>query len=284
MRRTMTPSQFRSEIRRIQQKQKQEIDRVNRHNKRVVDEYNRKVRAHNQRLINEVNRLNARHASTVRHVTYFSSVQTLQRSFTRFQHASDAGTWQGDDDLFDMAEGEAANSAALLNALEDQGEATGDESRLRQTVITSHLSAFSLDLDHRWRGALHALSPANPDAARQFCTSARELLVGFLDHAAPEAVVKANVPNLQLKDGQVPRREKIRWGLKRSGQHSDELEAFVEDDINDIMNLFKELNPATHGPAGHYNLNQLGEMKKRMEGAILFLHRIFVGTSVPTPT
>lgn len=51
---------------------------------------------------------------------------------------------------------------------------------------------------------------------------------------------------------------------------------FVEDDINSIMDLFGELNPATHGKAERYDLVQLGAIKTRVEGAIQFLHRIVI--------
>lgn len=43
------------------------------------------------------------------------------------------------------------------------------------------------------------------------------------------------------------------------------------------MDVFKEFNPATHGPAGTYGLAQLGALKTRVEGAILFLHRLVTG-------
>jgi hypothetical protein len=49
---------------------------------------------------------------------------------------------------------------------------------------------------------------------------------------------------------------------------------FVDADINNVMDLFGDFNPATHGEAGRYDLVQLAAIKSRVEGAIQFLHRI----------
>lgn len=290
MPRRVSPAQFRSQVRQIQQKQRQAvielnrtINKVNQANKRTVDKYIREARAHNarvrsnqQRLRNELARLSLTSTSTTRFVKYRTSVQTLQRSFERVEESSALGTWTAGDDLFEMAEGEAANSAAVLNALLDEPNPdTADDVRLRNTAITTELRDISPDLDARWRGALFALSPMNPDAARQFCTSAREILVKILDLKAPDKAVLAANSNIQLTENhQVPRREKIRFCLARSGQEDAEFTDFVEDDINNVMELFGAFNPATHGDAGLYDLVQLGAIKSRIEGAIQFLHRI----------
>lgn len=286
MPRRVTPSQIKTMVRRAERQAVNEINReirtVNAHNKRVVNRYNREVRAHNQRvrtnqrrLESEIRKLNSR-STTTRYVTYRASVQTLQESFHRVEQASERGEFFADDDLFEMAEGETANSAAVLNALLDvpNGE-LGDDVRLRDTIITTELASISPDLDARWKGALFALSPVNPDAARQFCTSAREIFIKILDLKAPDDVVLAANADVGLTDdGRVRRREKIRFCLAQSGQESDELSTFVEDDINNVMYLFGTFNPATHGEAGRYDFNQLQAIKGRVEGAIQFLHRI----------
>ena len=283
MSRRMTPAQFRGRLRQIENNINREIKKVNDHNKRVVDNYNREVRAHNsrvranrQRLRSELARLSARSTTTTRYVSYQTSVQTLQRSFVRIEEASERGTWTASDDLFEMAEGEAANSVAVLNTLLDAPTAAVvDEAPLRQTVITTELEDIHPDLHARWRGALFSLSATNPDAARHFCTSSREILVKILDLKAPDDAVLATKPNVQLtENGKVPRREKIYFCLARSDQQDSELVDFVDDDINNVMDLFGDFNPATHGEAGRYDLVQLGAIKTRVEGAIKFLHRI----------
>lgn len=292
MARRVTPSQFKSIVRRAEQKQRQaindynqEVNRVNSHNKHVFNDYNRQVRAHNQRvrenrrrLQQELARLQSRSTTrtTIRFVTYQTSVETLQRSFVRFEEASQQERWTADDVLFEMAEGEVANSAAVLNALLDEPtNEPGDDARLRDTIITTELASISPDLDARWKGALFALSPVNPDAARQFCTSVREIFITILDMNASDPVVLAANSSVALTaDGRVQRREKIRFCLSRNGQQSNELADFVENDIDNVLELFMAFNPATHGEAGRYDFTQLSMMKRRVEDAIRFLHRI----------
>jgi hypothetical protein len=289
MPRRFNPSQFRSELRRLEQKQRQavndynrEVRRVNAHNKRVVDDWNRRARAHNQRvranrrrLANELARLMNKPTIKVRYTTYQASVNTLHQSFLRLENAAEQGVWIGDD-MFDIAEAETANSVAVLNALlAEPVEHEVDDPALQQTSITTELSDISLDLDSRWQGALFALNPRNPDAARQFCTSARAILAAILDLKAPDKTVLAANPRAKLTDqGKVQRREKIYYCLTESGQHSYELADFVDDDINNVMELFGVFNPATHGSAGKYDMLQLSAIKTRVEGAIQFLHRI----------
>jgi hypothetical protein len=253
-----------------------EARKVDAANKRAVDDYNRwarqhntKVRANHQRLQRELARLNSRPATrTTVFVRYRSSVEVLQRSFARIEESWDEGTWDADDELLGMAEEETANSIAVLNTFED---AAG----LQRTVLTTELREIDPDLDDRWRGALFALNPANPDAARHFCTSSRQILIDMINLSASDEEVLAANPTIQLtQNKEVPRREKIRYRLARKGQEDPGLVAFVEDDINNVMDLFAEFNPATHGAAGRYDLRQLGVVKTKVEGAIRFLHRI----------
>ena len=300
--RRVTPAQLQSMIRQAQQKQRQaintynrEVDRVNAHNKRVVDEHNRnvnqavtqynrdvtthnaKVRANRQRLRTEIARLNARPAVTTRYVTYNTSVQTLQRSFGRVETAVESGAWSDDRNLLDLTEGETANSVAVLNSLlDDPTEATQtDDGSLRQTTLTNELSDIDPDLEARWTGALYALSPMNPDAARHFCTSAREILTTILDTEASDAQVKASNPNyLKTPNGTVSRRAKILHCLARSGNDNAALAEFVDEDVNSVISLFDDFNHGTHGDAGQFNLVQLTAIKMRVEGAVQFIHRV----------
>lgn len=269
-----------------------EVARVNAANRQAVNNYNRAVDAHNarvranrQRLQSEIARFNSQPVANTRHVTYLTSVQTLHRSFERIEEASERGTWAAGDELFEMAEGETANSVAALNALEGRAGDAADDDQVQPTVITTELSEIDADLHERWEGALFALNPRNPDAARQFCTSAREILVKILDLKAPDKTVRAAWPNVQLtENNQVLRREKIRFCLAQVGHQDAQLATFVDDDIHDVMELFKLFNPATHGAAGLYSFAQLGTIKRRVEGAIQFLHRIVSGMNLTPAT
>lgn len=251
--------------------------KVDAHNRRVVSDYNQRVRAHNDRLRREVARLNARSATT--HLTYRTSVTTLRQKFDVLEKAADSADWTGSEDLFDLSESETANSVAALNALLADPATTPAEAEeiaiLRATVISGELKAFDHDLDARWRGALFALHPDNPDASRHFCTSARELLSNFLEQVAPDHEVLEADPNCPRTDrGTVSRRARIRHCLNRRGGYDPALEAFIEADLDNVLSLFGEFNSATHGQAGRFDLQGLTAIKRRVEGAIQFVARI----------
>lgn len=281
----MSPAQLRSQIRQAQQKAQRAVNNYNQSVRKVnqaIDSYNREARAHNarvranqQRLQREIAKLKSRPATT-RYVTYGSSVQTLQRSFTRVETAVQTGAWSDDRNLLDLAEGETANSVAALNTLlADPAEATEDGLDLQATAIGSELAEINPDLDARWRGALYALSPKNPDAARHFCTSAREMITTILELEAPDAAVKAAIPDYpKTPNGGVSRRARIQYFVQRRGDEHESLTEFVDEDINSVIALFDEFNRGTHGSAGSFSLGQLGAIKNRVEGAIRFIHRL----------
>jgi hypothetical protein len=292
MPRRVTPSQFRSMLRQQEQKAKRAIqdnDRAvkkqNRAVKRAVDDYNRQVRAHNarvranrQRLRSELKKLARQPARSTRtHVTYRVSVETLQTSFIRLESAPARRAWgAAGEELFDLAEGETANSVQSLNALLESPTAA-EEARpeLRESSLDTELLEISPDLDQRWRGALFALHPANPDAARHFCTSSREILVSVLDREAPDNVVLHKIPNCPTTDeGRPTRRAKIQFCLERKALGAPELVDFVDDDLENVATLFGVFNDGTHGSAGRFDLDQLASLKMRVEDAIRFLHRL----------
>ena len=291
MARRMSPSQIRSQLRRAEQKQRQAISKYNsdvrKYNsdrKRAVDSYNREVRAQNarvranrQRLRREISRLSSS-TTTSRYVVYRESVHTLQQSFSRIETAADTGTWNAGEELLDLSEGETANSVGVLNALLAPPEEIGareDDGALQETSITNELSVIDPDLEARWRGALFALNPRNPDAARHFCTSSRELLTAILELHAPDAAVQAASDRYERTlDGGVSRRARIRYCLERRGTYDAELEDFVENDLDNVIALFRDFNDGAHGSAGRFDLAQLGAIKTRVEDAVHFLHRI----------
>jgi len=279
--RRVTPDQLRSMIRQAEANRRRAIseynravNEYNRKAKRAVDDYNRKVRAHNaqvranrQRLRAEIARLESRRSST----RYTVSSQSLATAYYRVEEDANSGVWgERGEALVDLAGTEAFNSARVANALlgavgEEEGEGT---------ALTDELSSLSADLDSRWRGALYAISPRNPDAARHFCTSAREVILAMIDLKASDKVVLAAKPDCQTRNGQPLRREKIGYLLERYGASHDSLGDFVEQDINDVMDLFGEFNSATHGVAGKFDIPTLRSIKQRVEGSIRFLSAI----------
>jgi len=286
MARRVTPSQLKSMMRKAEREQRQAVNRYNRgvdkynaavrQQKREIDAYNRKAEAHNarvrrdrQRLINELKRLERR-ASTERYVSVQASVRVLNQAYERVDVASESWSPTGGA-LADLAETETANSVAAANAL------LGDEAHVQgeETVITDELRVISSDLDQRWQGALFSLDSRNPDAARHFCTSSREILTRVIDLEAPDDVVLEAVPDAEtLDDGRPIRRAKVGYLVNKSGANYESLRDFVEADVDDVMKLFRVFNDATHGDAGVFDLNALRALKQRVEGAIKFLSAI----------
>lgn len=296
----ITPAQLRAAVNKAQRQQKQAIDKYNREARRynaaakkAVNDYNRdvrvysaKARAHNAavknqrwRLDQEIRRLNSRPAART-FVTYRSSVETLARAYadTETNLARRTITPTGRD-LLDRGSEEAANSAYLLNAMDGDGSTEDDptEDELRGPSMEEELAAFGPDLLDRWTGALFSLSPSNPDAARHFCTSAREVLIAMIDGAAPNGRVLGAEPTCARTDKGVPtRRSKVRFLLRRKGIEEDSIEDLVEEDVDNVLGLFREFNDGTHGHAGRFTITQLNALRIRVESAIGFIHTLCV--------
>lgn len=290
MARRISISQLRSLLRQAQSRQQQAVNKINqgirRYNQGVrsaVNKYNQEVRAHNarvrahrQRVRQELTRLSSRLATT-RYSTFRVSVQTVHDAYIGYE--AQVGVEPDDPrhaTLLDLAEREDANSLAVMNALLDEERLTDEDSEgLRQTQITDELRVISEDLDSRWRGAVYALSPRNPDAARHFCTSAREVFVQILDLRAPDGEVLRAMPSCdKTQTGEPTRRWKIRYVLSKKGLELETLADFVQRDVENVLELFAVFNSATHGPAGKYDLGKLSAIKTRVEEGLLFLSSI----------
>ena len=195
------------------------------------------------------------------------------------ERRADANLYDDRFNLFlDLSEREAANSVSVINAL--QGEEFGSQQNEEpsSSKIAHILTDLPPDIRDRWPGALYALNPNNPDAARHFCTSARELLTAILERYANDDDVHGVYPNCDLtQQGKPTRRSKIRFLLYRIGISDDAVTDFIESDINNVVQLFHTFNDGTHGSAGRFNHSQLLSIRARVEDAVLFLADIVSG-------
>ena len=129
----------------------------------------------------------ARAASRPSQRTFRTSVETVQRTYVSLESAAE--TYQYGDQynrVLDLSEREAANSAGAMNAMLGNPEPSDGAENIRSTTLDPILTLISADLPDRWHGALFSLNPNNPDAARHFCTSAREILTRILDLSTAE--------------------------------------------------------------------------------------------------
>jgi|SRR5579871_6268723 len=260
-----------------------EVARGQQEQKRAIENYNRAARAHNAQVqANEQRRRSAlqrllSQPVTVRYEVFHNSTITLNAAFERLeQHVGNEVSDANDDLVLDLPGKENANSLEVMNALLEGGPLSDVmPANLQGSQLEDVLQRISVDLNARWQGALFALNPRNPDAARHFCTSAREIIAQILDLRAPDSDVINAIPNCGMtKDGRPTRRAKVEFILGRRGIGSVELGDFVEADIENVVGLFQVFNSATHGEAGKYEMSKLAAIKKRVEGGILFLSRL----------
>ena len=290
MPRRLNSSQIRSKLRQAQTKQRQAIQKLNSavrtHNnkvrqynserRRAIDAYNREVRSYNARVRANRSRLRSALQSlstrtfTVRYTSSHTSVAALHSAYERLDN-SDANPF-----LSDLAERDTANSVTVLNTLlGDNSHVQVGDGELTSTKLSESLSRYSTDMQDRWSGAIFALNPRNSDAARHFCTSAREILADILNSEAPDSDVLSRFPDCQVTQQGAPiRRAKIHYCLDRGGLTNGALEDFIDVNINDLSVLFKDLNTGAHGPAGRFSLPQLTAIKTRVEDAIDFICEI----------
>lgn len=294
--RRMTPAQMKSALQKAQRDTKRAVDNynraVNQYNanvRKAVNDYNREVRnynakarLHNQKVVSqrrrldqEIRRLQSQPATgsfTVVRTSTTSFVTAYGRAETRL--AAESGPTR---EYLDLASDEAANSVYLLNALYGDGDPATDmtEDELASPSLLDELMQFGTDLVSRWTGALYALSPRNPDAARHFCTSAREVVISILDKAAPDGVVVSELPGCEMHDKTSPtRRAKVTYLLRCKGVDSEELADAIAEDVDNVLSLFKVFNDGTHGHAGRFSITELTAIRTRVEGAVSFLARL----------
>lgn len=293
MARKISASQIRSKLRRAQRKTQQAIDKYNRevthYNqqvKRSVDEYNRDVRTYNsrvradqQRIKHELAKLSGQTTKKTQYVAYRTSVNSLYESYRYLDQQSDTQNFDPRHNRFlDLSEKETANSLEVLNSLSgskpDSGEFSSDS---QDSMLVYQLRNISDDLASRWQGAIYALHPRNPDAARHFCTSAREIISQILELKAPDKDVIGLTPGCDKTDqGKPTRRAKLKFLLSQKGMLEDALEEFVEQDMENIVQLFRIFNDGTHGSTGKFSFQQLNSIKKRVEDGIIFLAEIVI--------
>ncbi|MDB5478857.1 MAG: hypothetical protein JWM96_1352 [Alphaproteobacteria bacterium] len=285
MPRRMTPAQAHAALRRAQSEQRRAVAKYNsqvrQFNRRLssaVDEYNREARGYNarqrtaeQRRRREIEQLRRQPAVTYT-ITQRSTVN-LDAAYQLVESDFETGALPDDMAcLVDLAEAEVANSAQLANGA-GSSETTTDGTA-DSAAVTAALAELSDDLHRRWNGALFALNPDNPEAARHFCTSARETILALIELRAPDEVVLSADPDCATHQGRPARRAKLTYLLSRYGRTNDNLNTFVESDVDDVMTLVHEVNNGTHGSAGRYDHPTLMAIKRRVEGAVQFLTTI----------
>lgn len=279
MPRHISTSQLKSKLRQAEQKQRRAINdynqavrKYNSQVKKTVDAYNRFVRDYNStvRKNKQIITRETRKLNTSSHSTYTVSVRTMQQHYVDVNSTYTEGypVTSEQDEILDLIESEQANSIITANVIENDEL---PEENTEDREIGDKLHMVSEDLDNRWKGAVYALNPNNPDAARHFCTSAREIFTEFIEMKAPdEDVFRFNPGCERTSRGNATRKEKIKYMMRNKSMEPCVID-FADADITNILELFHVLSDGTHGAAGKYAFSKLLQVKKRVEQGISFL-------------
>ena len=235
----------------------------------AVRQYNSAVRRNRQIIQSNISKLNAVRT----HTTYRMSLTIMQRHYNEVNDVYNESVYVTPQQsaILDLIEQEQANSIVTTQLIENPDQSIDNVENIE---IGNKLLNISEDLNNRWRGAVFSLSPQNPDAARHFCTSAREIFTEFIELKAPDNEVFIYNPSCEKTErGNATRREKIKY-MMRNLKMDDCVVSYAESDIANILELFHVLNDGTHGEAGRISLKTLYQVKKRVEQGINFLCEI----------
>lgn len=263
-------TKFRSQMNKLQREAKRAERKIKQNTNnfnREVREYNSNVRRNRNKILRELNRMQS--ANTL-NTEYYTSVQLVHNTYTKVNELYNKGIV--DDKLFNAIENENANSLELGNVVLNKSEIEDSEERFDESNISDKLIKISTDLNDRWKGALFSLSPDNPEAARHFCTSTREILKVLIDDGIKDKDVINNNPKCEkTKNGTPTRREKIKYAMSKKGISNELIIEFTDNNIENIVSLINELSNGTHGHSNKYSLNQLKLFRKRFEDSINFV-------------
>ena len=281
--RGISTSQFRSQIRQAQHKAERQLKQIQRDTERklkseinkAVNQYNREVRRNQQKIQSELRKLNS--SANVK-TTYTISVNTLNNSYNRIvENYDEINSTITEKEFFNHIESENANSLCVANAIENPNLAENIDIELQDNGIGDKLKSLSNDLNNRWIGALYSLNPNNPDATRHFCTSTREIFTDIFEKYALDKDVFAIFPDCDKTErGNATRKSKIKYFLQKKDIDIANADEFIDNDIDNILELYHTLSNGTHGEAGRYSMVQLKLIKKRVEDGINFLCDIVV--------
>lgn len=274
-------SHFKSQIRQAQRKAERQLkNELNQASRKIERDINREIRNYNSKMqhnrqivLRELKKLQTHSTMTIRS-SYTISLDAMQKHYVTIGNVyQNESLTPQQEYILNLIEQEQANGLITANVVENNdfpAENTDD------IEIGAKLQHVSDDLNNRWKGAVFAINPQNPDAARHFCTSAREIFTEFIELKAPDDAVFQYNPNCQkTNQGNATRREKIKYMMRNSNMDESVI-SFAESDITNILELFHVLSDGTHGPAGRYSYQNLLQVKKRVELGIYFLCEISI--------
>ncbi len=268
-------SSFKSQMNRINNQLKQ----AERKAKQSINNYNRELRNYNSNIRNARNKINIELNKLKRvnnSTKYYITSHSIHNLYIQIKESYEYGNI--DAKLYSDIEKENENNLELANVVLNNEEVDNSNINLDQSEISDILLNISPDLKSRWEGALYSLNPNNPEAARHFCTSTREILKVLIDDGINNEEVLKDNPNCEKSpNGRTPsRRSKVIYAMKKKGLSNDLITEFAITDIESTIGLINELSDGTHGSANKYTINQLKSFKRRFEDGIHFICKYII--------
>ena len=270
MAKSFNMSQFRNQMNKIQREEKkaemQFKQEINNYNK-AVRQYNSNVRNNKNKILRELNRMKSTYTINT---NYYVTTKLVHNFYIKVSNSYDNGLVE--EDIFNAIENEDANNLELSNVVLNNDEVENSDVDLDESNISAKLIKISTDLNDRWKGALFSLNPNNPEAARHFCTSTREILKVLIDDRIKDKdVIDSNPQCDKTNYGSPTRKEKIKYAMNKKGISDELIIEFTDSNIENTISLINELSNGTHGHSNKYSLNQLKSFKKRFEDSINFV-------------
>lgn len=270
MAKSFNMSQFRNQMNKIQREAKkaemQFKQEINNYNK-AVRQYNSNVRNNKNKILRELNRMKSTYTINT---NYYVTTKLVHNFYIKVSNSYDNGLVE--EDIFNAIENEDANNLELSNVVLNNDEVENSDVDLDESNISAKLIKISTDLNDRWKGALFSLNPNNPEAARHFCTSTREILKVLIDDRIKDKdVIDSNPQCDKTNYGSPTRKEKIKYAMNKKGISDELIIEFTDSNIENTISLINELSNGTHGHSNKYSLNQLKSFKKRFEDSINFV-------------
>jgi hypothetical protein len=120
-----------------------------------------------------------------------------------------------------------------------------------------------------WSGASVALASDNPDRARHFLSSLRELFTSVMHRLAPDdEIARWTSAEDHYHQGKPKREARLQYICR--GVNDRRFHDFLKADIDSMTHLYNLLN-RVHAMPVHYSDDQLTVIRVRVEGALLFL-------------
>lgn len=131
------------------------------------------------------------------------------------------------------------------------------------------LEALDPRLIRLWEGSSAALRSTNPDRARHFAVSRRELMISVLDRLAPDEEVRewSRDPSLYQNDGRPTRTARLLFVCRIFAP----FEEFVRIDHRLVSETLRLLQKTTHALEADVTLEQLEAAETRHDQHLLFL-------------